>query len=127
MCHNLGKAPSFQRLRGPVTDMDGLPLVVRGAPVPSETMKSGSSISGNISATTKSAEMSGSFWRGPTSWKVLTPSIFLGGKNLWEIVNYMALLREGKHGKPRCCRCRSCTAFCVSWHLGELLGTTCIS
>jgi hypothetical protein len=82
MCHNLGKAPSFQRLRGPGTDIDGLSLFARGMPVPSETIKSGSSASGNIAATSESAEISGSFSRGATSWNVPTPSIFLGGKNL---------------------------------------------
>ena len=61
MRHNLRKAPSFQRLRRLDIDIDGLPLVVRGAPVLSETMKSGSLINRNMAAISESAEMSGLF------------------------------------------------------------------
>jgi hypothetical protein len=95
MRHNLGKAPSFQRLRGPDTDIDCLPPILPGAPVPSETMKSGSSTSGKIAVTSESAEIRGLFWRGPASWNVPTPSIFLGGKNLLDIISYIKALDGG--------------------------------
>jgi len=48
-----------------------------------------------MAATSESAEMSGSFWRGPASWNMPTPSIVLGGKNLCGRVNYINII-EGR-------------------------------
>jgi hypothetical protein len=66
MCHNLGKALSFQKQRWLDTGTDKLSLV-QGVPVLSKTIKSGSSTSGHIAAASESAEMSGLFSRGPAS------------------------------------------------------------
>ena len=61
MRYNLGKALFFRRLIGLDIDIDGLPLIIRGALMPSETMKSGSLTSGNITITFKSTKISGLF------------------------------------------------------------------
>jgi hypothetical protein len=61
MRYNLRKALSFQRLKGPDININGLLLVIRGAPMPSKTIKSGSLTNGNIAATFKSTEISGLF------------------------------------------------------------------
>jgi hypothetical protein len=82
MRHNLRKALSFQKLKGPDTNIDGLSLFAHGVPVPSKTIKSGSLASRNMAATSKSAKISRSFLRGSVSWNVPTLSIFLGRKNL---------------------------------------------
>jgi hypothetical protein len=40
-----------------------------------------------MTATSESAEISGSFSSGPASWNVPTPCIVLGGKNLGDTIN----------------------------------------